>query len=221
MEVQAAPLECLGQLTGVVRREEHERDLLGLDRAELGDRHLVVGEDLEQQRLGLDLDAVDLVDQEHHRIGGGDRLEQRAGQQELVGEDVVVDLGPVAPVAAFGLDAQQLLLVVPLVQRFGLVETLVALQTDQARPGHLGDRLRELRLAGTGRALDEDRLAEPVGEERHAGDAVVGEILHVPKGVTDTLHAGESFRCLEGTIGRHSVHATCRLDRRVNRNDPF
>ena len=52
---------------------------LALDRAQLGDRHLVVGQDLEQQRLGLDLDAVDLVDQQHDRLVGADRLEQRAG----------------------------------------------------------------------------------------------------------------------------------------------
>ena len=45
-----------------------------------------------------------------------DRLEQRAGEQELVGEDVVVDLAPRVAVAV-GLDAQQLLLVVPLVER--------------------------------------------------------------------------------------------------------
>ena len=95
VEVQAAPLQRLGQLAGVVRREEHERDLRGRDRAEFGDRHLVVGEDLEQQRLGLDLHTVDLVDEEHDRVGGGDRLEQRTGQEELVGEDVVLDLGPV------------------------------------------------------------------------------------------------------------------------------
>jgi hypothetical protein len=149
VEVEAAPLERLGELTGVVRREEHERDLLGLDRAELGDRDLVVGEDLEQQRLGLDLDAVDLVDQQHHGVGGGDRLEQRAGEQELVGEDVVVDLAPRVAVA-IGLDAQELLLVVPLVEGFALVEALVALEADQAGAGHLGDRLRELGLAGAG-----------------------------------------------------------------------
>ena len=99
VEVQAATLERLGQLTGVVRREEHERDLRGGDRAELGDRHLVVGEDLEQQRLGLDLDAVDLVDQQHDGLRRRDRLEQRAGEQELVGEDVVLDVGPVLALA--------------------------------------------------------------------------------------------------------------------------
>ena len=176
VEVEAAPLEGLGQLTGVVRREEHERDLLGLDRAQLGDRHLVVGQDLEQQRLGLDLDAVDLVDQQHHGVGGADRLEQRPREQELVGEDVVVDLVPRVGVAV-GLDAQQLLLVVPLVERLALVETLVALQADQPGAGQLGDRLGELGLAGAGRALDEHRLAEPIGEEGDAGDAIVGEVV--------------------------------------------
>jgi hypothetical protein len=80
VQVQAATLQRLGQLARVVRREEHEGDLRGGDRAELGDRHLVLGEDLEQQRLGLDLDPVHLVDQEDHRIGpSGDGLEQRTG----------------------------------------------------------------------------------------------------------------------------------------------
>ena len=94
VEEEAAPLERLGELTGVVRGEEHQRDLLGGERAQLGDRHLVVGEDLEQQRLGLDLDAVDLVDEQHDRVVGPDGLEQRAGEQELVGEEVVLDLVP-------------------------------------------------------------------------------------------------------------------------------
>ena len=75
-----------------------------------------------------------------------------------------------------GLDAQQLLLVVPLVEGLGLVEALVALQADQAGPGHLGHRLGQLGLAGAGRALDQDRLAQPLGQVHHAGDAVVGEV---------------------------------------------
>ena len=177
VQEEAAPLERLGQLTGVVRREEHQRDLLGLDRAELGDRHLVVGEDLEQQGLGLDLDAVDLVDQQHHRVVGRDGLEQRAGEEELVGEDVGLDGLPGVAVGPLGLDAQQLLLVVPLVERLGLVEALVALEADEAGAGHLGDRLGQLGLARAGRALDEDRLAEPVGEVDDPGDALVGEVV--------------------------------------------
>ena len=79
---------------------------------------LEVGQDLEHQRLGLDLDAVDLVDQEHDRLVGADRRQQRPGQQERLGEDVLLELGPgLAPLV--GLDAEELLLVVPLVERLG------------------------------------------------------------------------------------------------------
>jgi len=99
VEEQAAPLERLGELAGVVRGEEHQRDLAGSDGAELGDRDLVVGQDLEQQRLGLDLDPVDLVDQEHHRVLGADGLEQRTGQEEVVGEDVLLDGVPAGRLA--------------------------------------------------------------------------------------------------------------------------
>src|SRR5580658_8382039 len=66
VQVEAPALERLGELTGVVGREEHHGQLRGPYGPELGNRHLVLREDLEQQRLGLELDAVDLVDQEHH-----------------------------------------------------------------------------------------------------------------------------------------------------------
>src|SRR4051812_22249006 len=56
VQEQAAPLERLAQLARVVRREEHERDLCRCHGAELGDRNLVVGEDLQQERLCLHLD---------------------------------------------------------------------------------------------------------------------------------------------------------------------
>ena len=67
-------------------------------------------------------------------------------------------------VLRLGLDPQQLLAVVPLVQRLRLVEALVALQADQLAAGGPRERLRELGLADPGGALDEDRLAEPLGE---------------------------------------------------------
>src|SRR5215510_1646407 len=47
VEEQAAPLEGLGQLPGVVRGQEHEWHLGGGHRAQLRDRDLVVGQDLE------------------------------------------------------------------------------------------------------------------------------------------------------------------------------
>ena len=55
--------------------------------------------------------------------------------------------------------------VVPLVQRAGLVDALVALQPDQPGVRRRRDRLGQLGLADPGRALDEQRLAEAVGEE--------------------------------------------------------
>ena len=80
VEEQATPLQSLGEIAGVVGGEEHERDLSGADRPELGDRDLVVGKDLEQERLGLDLETVYLVDEEHDGVGGADGLEEGPGQ---------------------------------------------------------------------------------------------------------------------------------------------
>ncbi len=65
-----------------------------------------------------------------------------------------------------GLDPQQLLAVVPLVQRLGLVEPLVALQAHERPPQVAGERLGELGLADTGGTFDQDRLAELGRQER-------------------------------------------------------
>ena len=97
-----------------------------------------------------------------------------------------------------GLDAQQLLLVVPLVEGLRLVETLVALETDEAAPGELGHRLRQLGLAGTGRALHEHRLLQAVGEVDDAGDALVGEVVDRAQPVA---HRGDRLEA--GCGGRH------------------
>src|SRR4051794_27593766 len=195
VEVEAAALERLRQFTRVVGREEHERDLCRLHRAELGHGHLVVRQHLEQQRLGLDLDAVDLVDQQHDGVFAPNRFEQRTGQQELLTEDVLFDVEPLRALAlgdALRLDAQELLLVVPLVQRLGLVESLVALETDEPSTGHLGDGLGELRLARPGRALDQHRLLQPIGEVHDAGDAFVREVVDLLQTVTDLWHRLEA-----------------------------
>src|SRR5947207_2865630 len=81
-------LQGLGQLTRVVGGEEHQRDLAGGDRSQLGNGDLVVGQDLEQQGLGLYLDPVDLVDEQHDGIVGADGLEEGPGEEELLCEDV-------------------------------------------------------------------------------------------------------------------------------------
>ena len=156
---------------------------------ELGDRHLVLGEDLEQEGLGLQLHPVDLVDQQHHRLGRADGLEQRPGQQELLGEDVLLELLP--RLAGVGLDAQELLLVVPLVEGLGLVEALVALEADQPAAGEPGHRLGQLGLAGAGRPLHQHRLGQPVGQEHHPGDPVVGQVVHPGQALADRVDGVE------------------------------
>ena len=175
---------------------------------ELGDRHLVLGEDLEQQGLGLELHPVDLVDQEDHRLGRADGLEQRPGQEELLGEDVLFELLP--GLAGVGLDAQQLLLVVPLVEGLGLVQPLVALEADEPAPGQAGHRLGQLGLAGAGRALHQHRLGQPVGQEDHAGDPVVGQVLHAGQAVCARASM-ESKRGAPAT-GKPEVMPSDRLD---------
>ena len=139
-QVQAAPLERLGQLARVVAGEQHDRLCARIDAAELGDRDLEVREHLEQHRLELLVGLVDLVDQQHDRLLGGDRAQQRPREQELLAEDVVLD-GLPAGVVGLGLDPQQLLAVVPLVERLGLVEPLVALQAHELAAEHRASAL--------------------------------------------------------------------------------
>ena len=80
------------------------------------------------------------------------------------------------PGLGLGLDAQQLLAVVPLVQRLGLVEALVALQAHELAVEVARDRLGQLGLADAGRPLDEDRLAEAGSRGRRRAPSSRGEV---------------------------------------------
>src|SRR3954447_15384556 len=183
-EVEAAPLQRLGQLAGVVRGEEHDGHRLRLDPPELGDRDLEVGQQLEQHRLELLVGLVDLVDQQHDRLGRGDRRHERAGEQEVLAEDVVLELAPCV-LALRGLDAQELLAVVPLVQGLGLVEALVALEPHEAAVQVLREGLGELGLADAGGSLDEHGLAELGGEIRDQRGRLAREVADGAQAVGD------------------------------------
>jgi hypothetical protein len=94
-------------------------------RAQLRDRDLVFGEHLEQVRLERLVGAIELVDQQHrrHAVVRGERLQQRALEQEARREDVVRELAALD--AAGGLrepDLDHLPRIVPLVHRRGRVE---------------------------------------------------------------------------------------------------
>ena len=66
-QIKTAPAEGIGELAHAVRREDDVRRMRRLDRADLGDRHLPLGEDLEHERFQLFIGAIDFVDEEHGR----------------------------------------------------------------------------------------------------------------------------------------------------------
>ena len=123
----------------------------GRDRAELGDRDLEIGEHLEQEGLERLVGAVELVDQQHRRPAGIglQRLQQRAADQEALGEDVAARaLSRSPPPAASAMRISSICArIVPLVDRRGDVEPLVALQADQPAPERGGQHLGDLGLA--------------------------------------------------------------------------
>src|SRR5579872_3044403 len=90
--VEAAALQRVVNLARAVRRDDHERRLARLDGAQLGNRNLEVGEQLEEERLELFVGAVDLVDQQHRcdRVVVVDRSEQRSAKEELRREDLAL-----------------------------------------------------------------------------------------------------------------------------------
>ena len=97
-------------------------------------------------------------------------------------------------------DAQQLARVVPLVQRLGGVDPLVALQADQRGVEHRGERLGRLGLADAGLALEQQRLGQASAEEHRRRQALVDEVVD----------AGEPL-CQRLDVG----HEVCELARRL------
>ena len=94
-----------------------------------------------------------------------------------------------------------MLLVVPLVERLGFVEALVALEPDEPGAGAGGDGLGQLGLADAGGAFHEDGFLQPVGQEHDPGSGRVGQVVDAPErflnGVDglEALHrAGSAFR---------------------------
>jgi hypothetical protein len=199
-EIQAAALERLSQLARVIGGEQHDGVRARLDPPELGNRYLEVRQQLEQHRLELLIGLVDLVDQQHDGLLGGDRVHQRPREQKLLAEDVVLHLVP-AGAPALGLDAQQLLAVVPLIQGLGLVEALVALEPDEPSVEDLRQRLGELGLADTRRTLDEDRLAELVCEEGDERGRLRGKVADLAQTLGDGLHGVGSVSHVRWMIG--------------------
>ena len=204
-EMEAAPLERVGHLAGVVAGEDDERHVTGPQRAELGHAHLEVGEHLEEERLELGVGLVDLVDQEHAGLLRADRLQQRPRQDEAVAEeDVVFTRDAVDGLAERGrvphhladlvfqyLRVEELLGVFPLVECLRLVEALVALEPDELVADGGGQHLGELRLPHPRRALDQDRLLHLRCEVDDGRDVAVGDVLLRRETLDDVVDRAE------------------------------
>jgi hypothetical protein len=214
VEVKAAALEGVGHLPGVVAREDDHRHVLAAQRAELGDAHLEVGQDLEQERLELGVGLVDLVDQQDDRLGRRDRAQQGARQQEAVAEEDVVLGGDL--VDCFGerpgaaddlaelvledLRVEELLRVLPLVERLRLVEPLVALEPDELVAEGGRQDLRELGLPDAGRALHQNGLLQGVREVDDRADRPAGDVLERLEAGDDVVDGSEHGRVVRGTL---------------------
>ena len=189
-KVYAPALQGGREITGVVGRQDHVGQMLGAERADLRDGDLKLAQQLQQYRFERLVGAVDLVDQQHHRFFGAHRLKQGPWREKPLGEkdallraDALHGLlqaagvgDDLADLLAQDLGVQQLLAVVPFVEGLRLVLALVALQPQQPPPGRRGQCLGQLRLADTGRPLNEQRLVEPRQQENRRGEALVGDV---------------------------------------------
>ena len=206
---ERAALQRIVQLARAVGRENHRRAASRPDRAELGNGDLEVGEHLEQERLELLVGAVDLVDQEHDRVVRVDRLEQRAADQELLAEELVLRDGALLG----GTQVQQLAGVVPLVHGVGDVEALVALQADQPRVGRARERLRGLGLAHSRLALEQEGLLERQRQEERGREAAIGQIVGRTEGLLELVDIAKGH-------GRRVIQNRANLERIDHRSLP-
>ena len=115
------------QLARAVRSDHDYRRRRGLDGAELGNRDLEVGEQLQQITLEFLIRPVELVDEQHRgaRAPVAERLQQRPLDQKVGTEQLAGARAPVRRGRAVGLgqpDLDQLPRVVPFVHRMVDVE---------------------------------------------------------------------------------------------------
>ena len=173
---------------------------------------LGVRQQLEQERLEVVVGAVDLVDQQHRgpRAGVLERAQQRPPDEVVRAEQLLLAQRRAARVGEP--DAQQLTRVVPLVQRLRRVDPLVALQADQRRVEHGGQRPGRLGLADARLALEQQRLGQAQAEEHRRREALVDEVVHAGQALGQRLDVGHEPADLAGRLARdlRRAHAAAR-----------
>ena len=94
---------------------------------------------------------------------------------------------PAQSLLLIGLHPQELLLIVPFVERARLVETLVALEPDEFGLQNFGEHLGDFGLAGARGPFDQQRLLERQGEKDRGLDALIGDVARPLEPVGDLL----------------------------------
>jgi hypothetical protein len=175
--VQASPLQSIVDIACAVRGDDDDRRLVGVEGAELGNGHRIIGKDLQEQRLELVVRPVDLIDEENGRrpLPGRDRSEHRAAHQESLAVQLVLGSDDIAARLRRP-EMQQLAGVVPLVHGLGDVEALVALQADEFASRPSGESTSQFGLSDSGLALEQERSVQAQCEEDGGRQIVTYEV---------------------------------------------
>ena len=148
---------------------------------------------LEEEGLEVVVGAIELVDQQDRGAWPGvlERTQQRAADEVLGREEPF--LADLLAARLGQADAQELARIVPLVQRLGRVDALVALQADQRGVQGGGQGLGRLGLAHPGLALQQQRLGQAQAEEHRRGQALVGEVARALQARGHRLDVGDQL----------------------------
>ncbi len=138
----------------------HNRRLLRTNGAELRNRDLVLGQNLEQIRFERFVGTIELVNQQNgcDTVLGCERLQQRALQQETGCEYVVRQLAALDAARSLSESyLDHLTRIVPFINSRGGVEPLIALKAHQTTPESSGQDFRDLGFAYAGFAFEKKR----------------------------------------------------------------
>ena len=198
--VEAAPLQRVVDLARAVAGDDDDRRRCRADRAELGDRQLVLGQHLEQEGVEGLVGAVELVDEQDRRLLLRQRLQQRSFDQHVARVEALRE--PLAAraiahlVRCFGqADRHHLARHVPLVGGLRDVEALVALHAQQGRAERARQRFRQLGLADARLAFEEQRALERKAEKDGGGEAAVGDVVLAGEEADDGIDVGGRRSC--------------------------
>src|SRR5438132_7751359 len=193
-----------------------------MQRPKLRDTDLKVTEYFQQERLEFLVSAVDFIDQQYRQLRSDNGLEERAWQQKVAREKgALLTLQQRHSVIEGGrrgqeraqllfehLYVQQLLTVFPLVQGFGFVEPLVALQADELRLCGLRQHFSEFCFTNTRRALHQQRPLQVDHQEDCRRGLFTTHVVRSRKLLAHVAYRGQASGRRGGRqrgIVRHSV----------------